>query len=312
MNPEVEFLHAHLGASMAVFDAVGRAAHGHPRAAEVRAWLTRTRPLLEVVGRGLKYDAYFVASAARPRWGVTMNDLGERGELLSRVAPLAQSWGYDLAVYHHLRARLGSEPGLTVAFGFDDPGRLPRLKLYVQEDRWGDSVCSVGDLRRILDELDFDVALPAWLVDRRPVGVVTLDTTDEGQTLKVYLGGKTALDAAHGAPAEILEQARCVTNTCPLAPSYHYLTLRLSSSSARRFSVNKIYNVVHLAEGDESNILAVWREVNALFQLAGRAAEFQSLLAAFAPLEHIRIVPTAIAIEDGGHAADVYCTGYAR
>jgi hypothetical protein len=310
MSEEGGFPRAHLGATLRVYDALSATAGGHPEAARVREIFADTGALPEAGAPSMKYDVYLATDGAHLRWGATLNDRWEGAALLERVEPRARAWGYDLSPFRALRARLGPGPALTVAFGFDRPDQPPRLKLYLQEDRWRDGVCTGAELRALLGDFGLADALPEWVDGDRSVGVVTLDNDARGHAFKIYLGGASALDACRGAPDEILALARTLAESCPLAPAYHYLTLRLDPCTPPRYAVNKIYDVARLAGAAPDGRLDAWRDVKALFALAGRRAELRRVLDALAPLADLTILPTATALEMGGKAADVYVTGY--
>jgi hypothetical protein len=277
--------------------------------------LAREEPILRP-GRAdensLKYDLYLTRGpAGAVAWGATVNDRWEGQALQVEVAGLAGAWGVDLEPYARLRDALaGAGPALTVAVGFDDPARRPRLKLYLQEDVWGRGVATAGALRSLLPSLVAGCELPAWIPRERPVGVLTVVLRGDGTAgLKAYLGGPGAPDAAAGAPDEVLALASRFEALCPLPRSWHYLTVRMDPGRPPRYAINKIYNHVQVGfEGEPGLLQRAWNEVDALFAASGRppASELRGDGA-----DGVRVVPTASAWEAGARSADVYCGSWA-
>lgn len=255
--------------------------------------------------RTLKYDAYLAPNPAGLAWGVAVADRHEEATFPARVAAFVAGLAapYDLAGAEVLRARLPrAAPALCLAVGFDRPDAPPRLKLYLQEERWGEGLATRAELDAALGPLG--LALPDWLAPDRTIGVLTVEMlAGGGLRAKAYLGGHGADALADGAPAEVRALAARMARVCPL-PGYHYVTVRLGGERVR-YAVNKIYNHVQLGFTERGGLDAAWAEVGALFAAAGREEAFAGLRAALADLEGVRVVPTATALEADG--ADVYC-----
>jgi len=248
---------------------------------------------------GLKYDAYLTRSAAGWGWGLTVNDRFEGARFWPRIERFVQALGdYDLGPAHALSAALGSDAVRTVGLGFD-PGRPPRVKLYVQEDAWGAGLQSVPDL-----------PLPAWARGRR-VDVVTVDVLQGGTTRqRVYVGGPTPHASAAGAPAEVQRLADTMAQACPLGPGWYYTTIRLDDPP--RYAVNKIYD--HTRIGFARRGLAngaAWAEVRAAFAAMGQAEHGDALQAIRRGLPGVRVVPTASALDHAGDSVDIYMGAWA-
>ncbi len=301
---------AHLAGTLALVDRFASLAGGHPELPRLRALLDRPDALPERVAAsadGLKYDAYLACGASGTAWGVTINDRHEPAALRAALAPVAAAWGADLDRLRPLQAALGGDAVLTVAAGFDAPDRPPRLKLYLQEDRWGAGLASAEDVDALIEPLG--CALPAWIDPARRVGVVTLQFRGGVASAKAYLGAATAADAAAGSPAEDL--AARLAELCPL-PGFHYLTVRMDPGAPPRYAINKIYNPARIAFDEPRLWRVAWDEVGALFAAAGRAATFEAIDAVVRDLGRsgVAVAPTATAFEDGGRSADLYCAAW--
>jgi hypothetical protein len=293
---------AHRDATLLLFDRFAALTGSHPQAAAVRDLIAATE--LPAAGEGMKHDLYLAAGASTA-WGATINDRWEPA-LLERAARLGDSLGHDLAPCRRLRAAVAGE--LTLAFGFDTPERPLRLKAYVQEARWGVGVGTVASLAPLLAE--HGCAWPAWVAPSRSVGVLALALDGGAVSIKAYLGGTKARDAAAGAPREAALLAEAMAAHSPLTPSYHYLTLRLAAGREPRYAINKIYEVGKIARGSEAGVREAWTDVQSLFVTQGRVHALASLFRALVPLADLRVVPTATALERA--SADVYCAAWPR
>ena len=302
---------AHLAGTLALIERLAAIAGGHPELSRLRALLDRPEALPVAVPanlNGLKYDAYLASGAGGTAWGVTINDRYEPEALRVALAPVAAAWGADLDRLLPFQAALASAaPVLTVAAGFDAPDRPPRLKLYLQEDRWGQGLASAAEIRSLLAPMGCE--LPAWIEPDQPVGVVTLQFRGGVASGKAYLGGAQAVEAAAGSPVEDL--AAEFAALCPM-PGYYYLTVRMDPGREPGYAINKIYNPAQIAFERPRLWAVAWREVRALFEAAGRSESFEALDAVAADLgrEGIAVVPTATAFEAAGRSADMYCAAW--
>ncbi len=302
---------AHLDGTLALVERFAALAGGHPELPRLRALLDRPAALPEAVPprrNALKYDAYLASGEAGTAWGVTINDRYEPEALRAALEPVAAAWGAPLDRLLPLQAALAdADPVLTVAAGFDAADRPPRLKLYLQEDRWGAGVASAGELTGLLEPLG--CRIPAWISHDRRIGVVTLQFRGTEASAKAYLAGSTAALAAAGSPAEDL--ADRFAALCPM-PGYYYLTLRMDPGAPPRYAINKIYNPAHIAFEQPRLWSIAWKEVRGLFAAAGRTDTFEAIDAVARELgrEGVAVVPTATAFEDDGRSADLYCAAW--
>ena len=243
---------------------------------------------------GLKYDAYLARGPEGWSWGLTINDRLEGEGFLERVQAFVSGLGdYDLGPARALSARLTREAVRTVGLGFD-PGRPPRVKLYVQEDSWGEGLGATPEL-----------PVPGWVRGRR-LDVVTIDVLPGGVTRqRVYVGGPTPAESARGAPADVQRLARIMARACPLGPGWYYTTIRLEDPP--RYALNKIYDHTRIgfARGGLANA-AAWAEIRNAFTVMGQAEHFGELQALRRDLRDLRLVPTASALNHGGDSVDVY------
>lgn len=302
---------AHLRGTLALVDRFAALAGGHPELPRLKQLLDRPDDLPEAVPaqrNALKYDAYLAAGAEGTAWGVTINDRYEPEALRAALAPVAEAWGAELDRLLPLQTALaGAAPVLTVAAGFDHPDRPPRLKLYLQEDAWGQGLGTAADVDRLL--APFGCRLPDTLAPDRPIGVVTLQFRREQASVKAYLGAPTPAEAAAGTP--ILGLARRFGDLCPLA-GYYYLTVRMGPDQPARYAINKIYNPVQIAFQHPALWKTAWAEVRGLFDAAGRSEAFDAIDAVARDLgqQRIAVAPTATAFEDEGRSADLYCAAW--
>lgn len=266
----------------------------------MRAFLA-ARPDLPDPHQGLKFDAYL---APRGAWGLAVADTGEPGALASAawalVAELLPGQERHRALFERRRAGL-APASLVVAVGFDHPAHPPRLKLYLQEARHDRPLVLVRELRATL-------GVPGWVVDDRPVGVLTLELhADREPTWKVYLGGPDASAVTAGAPEEVVALGERARVAAP-SPGWWYLTVRLGA--APRYAVNRIYNPLEqLFRGDPHADARAWAESRATFVAAARGEVFDQLRARLDALQGVRATPSATALEPGG--ADLYLAAWA-
>jgi len=264
---------------------------------------------------GLKYDAYLTRGPAGAAWGVAVSDRHEGPGMAPAVAALLAELSASgaLPAAEALRARLdGAGAELTVALGFDAPDAIPRVKLYLQERRWGEGLARAGALGALLATLPGGCALPAWVPEDQPVGVLTVERLASGvQRFKAYIGGPDPRALLPGAPPALRGLADRMAAACP-APGWSYATLRLRPGEAPGLAINKIYDVNALAFTDAPGALeAAWAEVGALFAAAGRSAAWTELQELRRALPDTLLVPTASALEAGGESVDLYCGAWA-
>ncbi len=306
---------AHLAGTLRVFDALAAAAP-HPRAAALRAWLDRPSALPAQVpaeDRTLKYDMYFTQSPVGTAWGLAASDRYE-GDRWPIDALAAEMGGHPLGPARRLRARLRAPtppaPMWAAAVGFGSPSAPPRLKLYLQEERWGAGLGPLPEVRAALAE-ELGVELPEWVRDAP--GVITVEPRIGAPALaKLYLGGAAARDPGPGAPAEVADLTRALDAACARPGGWTYLTVRLDPEGRPpRVALNHIYNHVQVGFKDGGAGLApAWAEVRQLFAGAGHAAALDALRARVeAP--GLRVVPSAVAVEDGGRSVDAYFAAWA-
>ncbi len=255
----------------------------------------------------LKYDLYLSRQESGLAWGAALNDRWEGLRLDSDVASLASELGADIGSLWALRAALTNvSHALTVSFGFDSVDQPPRVKGYLQEDRWGEGLGSRRELDGILGELLPGCDLPSWLPESRRIGVITWVARPDGSSgFKAYLGGESAIAAAAGAPQAVLSQARRMQELCPLRRSWWYLTIRCEADRSPRYAINKIYNHVQVGFGAPELLGRAWSEVGGLFRAVGGEALLEEVRKGADP--DLRLVPTATAWEVGRSATDVYC-----
>lgn len=302
---------AHLSGTLALVDRFAAIAGGHPELPRLRGLLDRPEDLPASVPpaqNALKYDAYLAAGRAGTAWGVTVNDRYEPVALRAALADVAAAWGADLGRLLPLQEALASaSPVLTVAAGFDSLDRPPRLKLYLQEDRWGQGLASAAQVDALLAPLG--CSLPSWIAPERRIGVLTLQFRGAEASAKAYLAGAEAPEAAAGSPIEDL--AVRFATLCPM-PGFYYLTLRLDPGRPPRCAINKIYNPVQIGFDEPRLWPLAWREVRGLFAAAERSDAFDAIDAVARDLgrEGVAIVPTATAFEDAGRSADLYCAAW--
>jgi hypothetical protein len=306
---------AHRRGTLRTFDRFRSVAGPHPDAPRIRMLLARPDAVVAPPGdheNSLKYDLYLTRRADGGfAWGATVNDRWEGAALYREVELLAREWSIDLGGWQRLRRAVsGASPALTVAAGMDDPGRRPRLKLYLQEDVWSAGLGTASSLAGALTDAVPGCALPDWLEPDRVIGVVTLVLRGSGPPgLKAYLGGASPQEAARGAPEHVLELADRFARLCPLPRSWYYLTVRLDPGLPPRYAINKIYNHVQVGfEGDPGLLDAAWAEIEALFAATGTPGRTAALRGG---QDEVIVVPTASAWEAGGRSADVYCGSWA-
>jgi hypothetical protein len=273
----------HLDGTLALFDHHCAQAGGHSHAAAVRAFLAES-PVSTKRDLSLKFDAY----RATRGWGVTINDHHEPN-LFARAASFA---GGVPSVIDQLRARLPAAR-LTLGIGFDDPRAPPRWKFYFQEEPVGRGIARAGELAAWCA-----VALPPWLAADRTVGVATIDLpAGAPPRLKLYLGGKHAVDAAANTTDTAHALAVDLAARCPLPAAYHYLTIRLTTGAPPRIAINKIYDYTR-GFTKPPDLDSSWTDALALSPRLARVT-----------LAGVRVLPTATALEDDG-GVDLYCAAW--
>lgn len=312
----------HLGASLALFDALSRAGGGHPHAERVRAFVDRPDDLTaDSAPFAMKYDGY-LAAGTRGGWGFTVNARYDRRAVMDFVADAAVAAGAPdsaplLEAVSRLRGSL-PRPGMTtVSFAFDRPDRAPRLKVYFQEDQWGVGVGTAADVGAALDVAGLGCGLPEWVPADALLGVLTLEAPpDAPLRAKAYLGASSLLGAFPGCPSDVRLLSEQMATACPLPSTYYYLTMRLSQNQPTQYAVNKIYDLAGQGYGgDPTATMAAFRDVASLFRSAGMLRQLHAVLSELrrpvADGRMPRVVPTATAIEDGGRSVDVYCAAFA-
>ncbi len=305
---------AHLRGTLRLLDSLASLAAPPPHWPSVREFIASSpTPCIAAPHQGiLRFDAYLTHRPQGMAFGVTASDRYEGGAFLPRWRSLVEGWGggYDLAPAFNLREALTHQTmSVTASFGFDSPGSPPRVKLYFQEERWKEGVGSAGELRKILSPQSTHDLLPDWVSNDREVGVITAEIRPFSPlTVKVYLGGPTALDAARGSPPEVGFLARVLASASPLPGGWYYLTLRLAPGQPVRYAINKIYNpILTTFSGEPSGSGEAWQDVGSLFAAAGQSLPFARLKQVLTSLKGCRVVPTASALEEGGRSVDVYC-----
>lgn len=309
---------AHLAGTLALVAQLARRGGPSPGLDPLRRFLDRPAALPTAVDpaqSGLKYDAYLTRGPQGAAWGVAVNDRHEGPAMAPAVEALLGALGAEAALpaARALADDLGGAgPELTVALGFDVPGAIPRIKLYLQERRWGEGLATAGALSARLAALPGGCALPAWVPADQPVGVLTVERLPGGgQRFKAYIGGPDPRALLPEAPLALRALADQMAAVCP-APGWHYATLRLRPGAAPGLAINKIYDVNALAFTESPGRLeAAWAEVEALFAAAGRTAAWAELDALRRSLPDTLLVPTATALEAGGESVDLYCGAWA-
>lgn len=311
----------HLGASLALYDALSRAGGGHPRADQVRAFVDCPERLaVSDEPFAMKYDGY-LAAGTRAAWGFTVNaryDSRSVSTLLGDAIEAAAASNAEalLEAVARLRGAL-PRPGMTtVSFAFDRPDQPPRLKVYLQEDRWGEGVGTAEQVGAGLSACGLGCELPSWVAQGTSIGVVTLEAPpDAPLRAKAYIGTSSLGDAFAGSPDEVRALSLQMAAACPVESTYYYLTMRLARGESVRYAVNKIYDLAAQRYGLERPVtLAAFRDVAGLFRAAGKTHALHAVLAELRrPLadgRSPRVVPTATAIEDAGRSVDLYCAAF--
>lgn len=316
---------AHRAASLRLFDALAEASGGmeaFPGAEVLRRVLGRPRAVPAAVpaaANGLKYDGYLTRSRGTDAWGFTCSDRYEGRTLWRVVEELAADLPGDRAALPAARRFAeGLDASLQISVGFDAPGEPPRLKLYLQERRWGDGVATIDGLRERARAL-LGAELPAGLGELA-VGVVTVDVVggpNGGARLKLYAGGadRWALVRRIGAGVpgvadELATLAGGLDRAEVREAGFHYVTLRVTEDPERpRVALNPIYDVHRLGFRD-GDLRGAWDEVDRLFAVAG--VDGGPLRDVRATLDDLLLVPTATALEAGGTSADAYLSAWPR
>lgn len=309
---------AHLAGTRALVERLLSLAGGHPQAGALLRLLDREEALPEAVPfeeNSLKYDVWLTSAPGSRAFGVAVSDRYEGEAMLPALERLLSELParYDWEAFLRLRDALW-RPGtsLVCGVGFADPASPPRVKLYVQEERWAEGIARREELRRLAARICPGARIPEWLPRERPIGVVAMDLVPGGGVrLRAYLGGDSPEAAARGAPDEARALARIMAEACPHRPGWYYLTVRMDPDGGHRYAVNKIYSHVDLGFSYGGALLELgWRDVGRLFRAAGREEALGALRAELSTVPGVRVVPTATALEDGGRSADVYCAGW--
>jgi len=320
-TPALPSPRAHRAASLRLFDALIEASGGpdaFPGAAVLRATLARRGAVPAAVpdaSNGLKYDGYLTRGRGAAAWGFTCSDRWE-GRSLWRVAEeLAADLPADLGAFAAAKRFAEEMDGsLQLSVGFDAPGAAPRLKLYLQERRWGQGVATLDALREPARRM-LGAELPAGLGDTS-VGVATVDLAGGSARLKLYVGDRDRWALVRRIGAGL---PRCADELGVLAEGldrarvglaeFHYVTLRVGADpEAPRVALNPIYDVhrIGFREGPEG----AWAEVDRLFSEAG--VDPRPLRGVREQLSDLLLVPTATAIEARGASADAYMAAWPR
>lgn len=256
----------------------------------------------------LKYDVYLCRAPKRQVWGFTINDRHEPGALPQRLRTFATGLGdYNLDALAQLRAQLtGAGQRLTVGVAFDHPDGAPRLKAYLQEERWETGIGSVRQVLSALQAIDSVETAPTWLSPDTTVGVVCLNLHADGRVGgKLYLGAATVDPLIRAAPASVRALGAVMRARCSWEGGYYYLTCRLDPGRPIRYAVNKVFNVQR-ARRERGG----WRDVVRLFRHAGQADVLRELHATWATIPGLDVVPTAIAVEAAGQSVDLYTAAW--
>jgi hypothetical protein len=270
--------------------------------------------------QALKYDVYRALSPDQPAWGLTWNARWSMAE--QDINQLENIYCNSKTPYPWEAARTlnrrivdaalpGPAPMQTLAAAFTGAG-LPRLKLYLQEDRWGAGVCRAAALAPAAAQLG--LTLPAWLPPEAVIGVVAMDLLpDGGSGLRFYLGRETVQGLSSSIPAGFGLLAAPLAAASPLGGGWHYLTVRLRDGEPR-LALNKIYNPVQDAFTTRDRFHACWRDALSLLRTAGREADVRDLLGFLQASPHLRAIPTATAISTSpgsdGLEVDLYLTAW--
>jgi hypothetical protein len=191
---------------------------------------------------------------------------------------------------------------LCVGLGFDAGAREPRVKLYLQEERWGGGLLDSAEWADFTREHGFGGDLPGSLPSP---GVLSLSLHADGRHhWKLYLGGPTAEAASAGAPEAARSLAVDMARSCPLQPAWHYLSLRVRPGAAPEFAMNRIIDHAHWGlHGGAGRRALIWTEALA-FLARGPARDMAPSWRRASARPGLLVVPTALALEAGG--ADLY------
>ena len=312
-------LHSHRSASFRLFHALhratGSAPHGQPALAALARLCDGMRPVPGTRHPSMRFDAYLTSRGGRTRWGLTMRGLHIGGDFLDDIDELASRLGYAPGVTHtarRVRDALDGRFDTTLGLGFDRPDAPPRIKVYFRETRWGAGVATTGRLCRALVAERTADALPPWLYRRR-IDVVALEATHRStRRAKLYVGAETPGALVRGAPRLLEDLAQRVQRASP-APGYHYATIRLYEGSAPAYAINKLYDPSHMKYGaDAAAVRAAREDVAGLFRAAGQSGALERTLERLRDPAIGHVLPTAIALEARGRAADVCLAAYPR
>jgi hypothetical protein len=300
---------AHLRGTLRLLTALEAEGGASPGSAALRAWLDRPEALPAAVPpeqNTLKYDGYLTLRPSGPAWGLATADRYEEGRWPLTALCRALGGGYDLGPALLLKQRLPAAAMWTASVGFDQPGAPPRLKLYIQESTWGAGLGSAQALGEALEGL-LGLGLPEL---PGPPGVLTVECLPGGaHRAKVYVGGASTRQLAAGSP-EVIQLAQILEDCGVGAGGWSYLTLRLQRQGPPRLALNHIYNHVQVGFSEDGRRLGpCWGEVERLFAQAGRLEGLEALRRRLQAPD-LRLVPTALAVEEGGRSVDCYCAAW--
>ncbi|MEC8423947.1 MAG: hypothetical protein VX000_09230, partial [Myxococcota bacterium] len=198
----------------------------------------------------------------------------------------------------------------VVAVGFDDPRAPPRIKLYLQESRWGTGLGTGAALAPALAKAAPGTTIPPWCMSRQ-LDVVTIGLLPDGsRQLKVYLGGPDPDSAAAGAPPCVHALVRQMTTASPLEGGWYYLTVRCRVGQPWGYAINKIYNPVQIGfTAPLPGPAEAWADVAALFESAGNRSELEGLRTVLRGSDLVAL-PTATALEGDGDQTDIYVAAW--
>lgn len=212
-------------------------------------------------------------------------------------------WAWTQA--ERLRDLVAGRPErLAVGVGFDERGRLQRLKFYVEEEAVGGRAFAGPWVRRWLESLPA-LQIPGETFDSS-WDIVGLDLWADGRCgARLYRGGKRARDLDRsltndGGLAEVIARA------VPFGAAWHYATLRLSAGTPE-LAGNVIFEHVRCGvRGSPGERALLWTVADAL----GRRSGAPSFDLALRSDPEVLVVPTAASIEaDGG---DLYVAAFPR
>lgn len=305
---------AHLAGTLQLLRRMEALCGGHPHSGPLWEFLDRPQDLPDSVRpehATLKYDAYLACSAERPVWGVAISDRYEGSGMLAPLQVMvdAMPGRYDLGPALALQQILGRGERV-VAVGFDDPKAAPRIKMYLQESRWGTGLGTGAALAPALAQAAPGTTIPPWCMARQ-LDVVAVGLLPDGsRQLKLYLGGPGPDSAAAGAPPGVHALIRQMKTASPLEGGWYYLTVRCRVDQPWRYAINKIYNPVQIGfTAPLPGPAEAWADVAALFDGAGNRTELDELRSVLRGSGLVAL-PTATALEGDGDQTDIYVAAW--